>query len=228
MTVYGSGSGSRRICGSRKPDSSSHCPHSSAENTPPRSLDGPVRRRALARFLDCAPDLVVECIPTCTSTDRPARYFPARRNDLYVLHSATNLSNPIRAGIPSFAQPLNALISIGEVESNPASGNQLEEYIQLTNTSPFAVDMSGWQLAGAVRFTFAAGTVLAASNVVFVSPDVVAFRARATGPRAGQQPGQKSHPNNSASLSAQVSRPYPVRIRDGGWPAELVSRGRRR
>jgi isopenicillin N synthase-like dioxygenase len=43
---------------------------------PPRSLDGPVRRRALARFLDCAPDLVVECIPTCTSTDRPARYEP--------------------------------------------------------------------------------------------------------------------------------------------------------
>ena len=27
--------------------------------------EGPVRRRALARFLDCPPDLVVECIPTC-------------------------------------------------------------------------------------------------------------------------------------------------------------------
>jgi isopenicillin N synthase-like dioxygenase len=33
-------------------------------------------RRALARFLDCPPDLVVETIPTCITADRPARYEP--------------------------------------------------------------------------------------------------------------------------------------------------------
>ena len=61
--------------------------------------------------------------------------------------------------------------------------------------------MSGWQLDGAVRFTFAAGTVLAASNVVFVSPDVVAFRARATGPRGGQ--GLFTVGNYKGQLSAR-------------------------
>ena len=31
----------------------------------PRRAPAPVRRRSIARFLDCPPDLVVECIPTC-------------------------------------------------------------------------------------------------------------------------------------------------------------------
>jgi isopenicillin N synthase-like dioxygenase len=43
---------------------------------PPADADGPVRRRSIARFLDCEPDLVVECIPSCTSADHPARYEP--------------------------------------------------------------------------------------------------------------------------------------------------------
>lgn len=41
---------------------------------PPHDARGPVRRRAIARFLDCPPDLVVECIPSCVGTDRPPRY----------------------------------------------------------------------------------------------------------------------------------------------------------
>jgi isopenicillin N synthase-like dioxygenase len=43
---------------------------------PPREVAGTVRRRSLARFLDCPPDLVVECIPTCTGPGNPARYEP--------------------------------------------------------------------------------------------------------------------------------------------------------
>jgi isopenicillin N synthase-like dioxygenase len=43
---------------------------------PPREEAGPVRRRSVARFLDCPPDLVVECIPTCVDGDNPARYEP--------------------------------------------------------------------------------------------------------------------------------------------------------
>jgi len=43
---------------------------------PPREEAGPVRRRSVARFLDCPPDLVVECIPTCVDDDNPAHYEP--------------------------------------------------------------------------------------------------------------------------------------------------------
>ena len=35
-----------------------------------RDEAGPVRRRSIARFLDCPPDLVVECIPTCVGARR--------------------------------------------------------------------------------------------------------------------------------------------------------------
>lgn len=43
---------------------------------PPATVDGPVRRRSIARFLDCPPDLVVETIPACIDTEHPAYYEP--------------------------------------------------------------------------------------------------------------------------------------------------------
>jgi isopenicillin N synthase-like dioxygenase len=43
---------------------------------PPADAAGPVRRRAIARFVDCPPELVVECIPTCVAPGNPARYQP--------------------------------------------------------------------------------------------------------------------------------------------------------
>ncbi|MCU1458437.1 MAG: 2OG-Fe(II) oxygenase [Actinomycetia bacterium] len=43
---------------------------------PPDRIDGPVRRRSVARFLDCEPDRVVECIPSCLGPGDPARYPP--------------------------------------------------------------------------------------------------------------------------------------------------------
>jgi isopenicillin N synthase-like dioxygenase len=43
---------------------------------PPVSVDGPVLRRSIARFLDSEPDMMIECIPTCVSAANPARYAP--------------------------------------------------------------------------------------------------------------------------------------------------------
>jgi isopenicillin N synthase-like dioxygenase len=43
---------------------------------PPPGADGPVRRRSVARFLDGEPDMVVECIPSCCSAERPPLYPP--------------------------------------------------------------------------------------------------------------------------------------------------------
>ncbi len=43
---------------------------------PPADQNGPVRRRSIARFLDCPPELVVDCIPTCVGPGNPARYEP--------------------------------------------------------------------------------------------------------------------------------------------------------
>jgi hypothetical protein len=123
-----------------------------------------------------------------------AEFTAKRRIHFYVKHSVTN-ANPIsfpigiyktnNAGIP-LSQPANAIISVAGVEYNPASGNQAQEYIVLTNPQPYAVDISDWKVGGGVEFTFHKGTVIPANRAVYLSPDVRAFRARTTAPRGNQ------------------------------------------
>jgi len=116
-----------------------------------------------------------------------------RRTHFYVKHAVTSataafpvgITKTSNAGIP-ISQPAASSVSIAGVEFNPSSSNQLEEYICVTNPQPFAVDISNWKLEGGVRFTFKPGTVLPGNSVLYVSPDVNAFRARALTPRGGQ------------------------------------------
>ncbi len=115
-------------------------------------------------------------------------YFPTRRTQLYVDHNVNNKRNPPvggTAGIPD-AQPQDVTLSFGAYDYNPASGNQDEEYIELINPNSYAVDLSGWELTGGVEHTFLPGTVLVAGGSLYVSPNVRAFRSRATGPTGGQ------------------------------------------
>ncbi|MCA9265100.1 MAG: lamin tail domain-containing protein, partial [Planctomycetales bacterium] len=89
------------------------------------------------------------------------------------------------AGIPH-AQVGYPALAFGAFEQNPVSGNQDEEYIELTNPNNTSVDISGWHITGGVEFTFAPGTVLNANSTMYLSPDVTAFRARSSGPSGGQ------------------------------------------
>lgn len=114
-----------------------------------------------------------------------------RRRHWYVTHSITNkaraigISSSNNAGIP-LVQPEEAALDVVDVDFNPTSGNQSQEYVALTNRMPYAIDITGWKLSGAVSFTFKPGTVVPSNSVVYVSPDVKQFRARTTGPRGGQ------------------------------------------
>ena len=58
------------------------------------------------------------------------------------------------------AQPANPDISITAAEYNPASGNQEEEYIRISNSENTEIDITGWTLSGGVDFTFPPGTVI--------------------------------------------------------------------
>lgn len=48
---------------------------------PPADADGAARRRSVARFMDGDPSLTVECIPSCVTADRPARYAPVNAGE---------------------------------------------------------------------------------------------------------------------------------------------------
>ena len=93
---------------------------------------------------------------------------------------------PQDSGLVPPAQVGTPAIQFGAIDASPASGDQDEEYIELKNPNQVAVDISGWQLAGGVEYTFAPGVVLPPGGVLYVSPNVNAFRARATGPSGGQ------------------------------------------
>lgn len=86
------------------------------------------------------------------------------------------------AGSPS-AQPI---IEFGNIVYDPVSGNQDEEYIELTNNNEISVDISGWKLEGGVEYTFEPGTVIPDGWTLYVSPNVNAFRARTTSPKGGE------------------------------------------
>ncbi|HEU5125134.1 MAG TPA: lamin tail domain-containing protein, partial [Verrucomicrobiae bacterium] len=119
------------------------------------------------------------------------QFMASRRAHLYRKHSVTNIALPIginktsNAGIP-LAQPANAAIAISALDYNPASGNQDEEYVRLSNTNEFAIDVSDWELSGGIQFKFKGGTVIPANNSLYVSPNVKAFRNRAISPHGGQ------------------------------------------
>lgn len=119
------------------------------------------------------------------------QFIEPRRRHWYLTHSITNtaraigINNANNAGIP-LSQPEDAAPEILDVDFNPVSGVQAQEYVALTNRSGLALDLSGWKLDGAVKFTFHPGTVLPSNSVVYVSPDVRQFRARTIGPRGGQ------------------------------------------
>jgi hypothetical protein len=108
-------------------------------------------------------------------------HLPGRRDFLFNQSAAAIMTERIPE-----TQPASAGVTFGDLEFNPSSGKQSEEYVALANAEPYAVDLSGWQLSGAVRFTFKPGTVLPASQTLYVSPEVSAFRSRSTGPRGGQ------------------------------------------
>ncbi|MBN2508247.1 MAG: lamin tail domain-containing protein [Verrucomicrobia bacterium] len=101
-------------------------------------------------------------------------WLPARRTHMY-----TRLTE-----IPA-AQPADANVMIADLDYNPASHNQAQEYVAVSNVNTIALDISGWQLTGGISHTFKPGTVIPGRSNLYVAQDVKAFRARTTGPRGG-------------------------------------------
>src|SRR5687767_13785412 len=105
------------------------------------------------------------------------RHLPGRRR-----FHLTNAADMLRRDRIPLAQATNAGAIFGSIETNPASGNAEEEFIELLNPTDNAVYASAWELRGSVAFTFKPGTVLPGHGRLYLSPNVTAFRARQSGP----------------------------------------------
>ena len=111
----------------------------------------------------------------------------ATGNDMLMLPGLVGGALSSGEGQIPTAQIGNPKIDVGTIEFNPSSGNQAEEYIQLINNHKFAVDISGWHLAGNVEHTFDPGTVIPAGGSLYATPNAKAFRARSEGPSGGMR-----------------------------------------
>jgi hypothetical protein len=110
-------------------------------------------------------------------------------------------------------QSPDAFVGLWKYEVSPNSNNQEQEWLAFTNYSSVAIDISGWEIDGAVRFRFVPGTVIAANSVLYVSPNVAQFRARTVSPKGGE--------NNF------VTGPYAGHLSARGEPLTLTDdRGR--
>jgi hypothetical protein len=108
-------------------------------------------------------------------------HLAGRRSFLYNNPNATLNGDRI----PS-AQPANAVVYFATWDYSPLSGNLNEQYVELRNTNSYAVDVSNWQVNGAIGYKFRGGTVIPAGGSLYLSPNVSAFRTRTNGPSAGQ------------------------------------------
>ena len=122
-------------------------------------------------------------------------FISGRRQYLYTM-------NPNSGGFPiPAAQPtVPTGLVFEQIDFNPSSGNQDQEYFIIRNNSANYVDVSGWKITGAVTCTFRGGTVIPpfTSGSAFTAPgDVHAgrlhiarnpaqFRARAVSPRGNE------------------------------------------
>jgi hypothetical protein len=97
-----------------------------------------------------------------------------------------------------------------------------QQWIELHNRSDHAVDLSGWQLADAVRFLFPAGTRLEPGGLLVVARDAAALRAEHPDIAVvGNFNGRLSHRADTLRLlDAQCNLADQVRYADASpWPA---------
>lgn len=102
----------------------------------------------------------------------------AQRTHLYLTYG------PAEGIIPE-AQPSDARVLFGAIELAAAGADLSSEYFVLTNPNQYAVDISGWRVAGDVEYRFQPGVVIPARGALYVAKDVTAFRNRPLAPTGG-------------------------------------------
>ena len=111
-------------------------------------------------------------------------YIPGRRDYVYGLSK-----------LPKAQKPYSQFrLEVETVEYMPASGNQMEEYLVIQNSTGELVDLSNFTITGAIEHTIKPGTVLPSGTIfapddglLYLVRDAVSFRARSESPKGGER-----------------------------------------
>jgi hypothetical protein len=125
-------------------------------------------------------------------------------------------------------------VVINEIHYNPADNTSQEEFIELYNTGPAAVDLSNWAFTDGVAYTFPAGQQIAAGGYVVIaqSPATILaeFGAASIGPYTGglSSDGEHLELRNGQGqvvdeVDYNVSFPWPIAADGNGASMELIN-----
>jgi hypothetical protein len=128
----------------------------------------------------------------------------------------------------------SAQIVINEIHYDPDVKTELVEFIELHNTGPSAVNLSGWQFTEGVTYTFPNGTSLAAGGYLVVAQNPSALQAKfgvaALGSWSGRlsSEGEKIVLENASggtedSVEYQLGFPWPTVGDAPGYSIELIN-----
>ncbi len=148
-------------------------------------------------------------------------------HEVFTINKAVTLvaqGGPVRVGTST--SPLGSgapleWLRIVEIMYNPADGGA--EYLELVNTGPAALDISGVQFTLGITFTFPASTVLSPGQyrVLVRSTDASAFTTAYPGvPVGGFYTGSLDNAGETLQLSTASAIPFlTLTYNDaGGWP----------
>ncbi len=139
-----------------------------------------------------APDVALDAARWGVPTWQTSRTFLQAKDRMisgYVVNRRGHLYGSLLAangGLVPGGNSRRTSLRVTGFDLSPASGNNDEEYIELTNDAAWATDLSGYRLEGAVTMTLPPGTVVEAGGQVYLCADSRAFRERTTSPHAGE------------------------------------------
>jgi len=130
--------------------------------------------------------------------------------------------------------PLAAAPVINEIHYNNNKNTIRNEFVEIFNPDPVSHDLSGWELGGAISYTFPPGTSLPANSYLVVAEDPATinteFSVAAIGPYSGALNSEGELLQLLDSSGAEQDRvdygvgfPWPSRARGGGSSMELLN-----
>jgi hypothetical protein len=187
-------------------------------------VTGFFENRIEALFTKLAPDVLFDRQTWKANSHFPGKSYTFRQaldrlKTEYLVPRTAFLARTNIVGIgPAMPSSQDAEVSLGfgRIESGVHLHNLEQQFVELVNSNPTAVDISGWQLRGVISFSFPPGTVVPSGGSLFAVHNTAAFRSRAVEPRGGM--GLFVQGDYAGSLGAMGG---PISLRDSS--GRLVS-----
>ncbi len=165
-------------------------------------------------------------------TYTPAAGFIGTDSFTYKLSDSLLESDPVTVTL--IVNSPDAQIVINEIHYEPVFNNIPEEFIELYNNGPTAVDLTGWYFSDGVGYTFPAGAAILPGEYLVVAEDPatiqILYGVAAFGPWTGSLNNEGEEITLRNALGNRIDRvdynlgfPWPTSVAGDGPSMELIN-----